>query len=1054
MTEVGPPKPDAASTFNLFQEDTRTKVLDWLSSRYQTAQDRHVEDTVQPVAVLIPGSIGGLHFLPQLWPAWRATQAHRTTPRRIGLYECDEAAMVNRRFVYSLGLRALFATAIGAVSAGIGLGWPAVVSVVVTVWAVSGWITPMAWLATVLAGTAVAITGGREVAGAGMLTAAALAALGCRRLLALAETGMRVYGRTSSDPVRFLGRWILVRAMWSRTTASLVLAVDKATHDDLARARLFLDDCRATIPAKWAAIPRQCEALLQARDLHLQLALTLSHEASDLAAGAPRAIRGWCALHFGDVLLAAGNSEAAEEKWQQAASLLAHSRGRFWRVQADLRLARALTGDVTHTDRVVEGLQAICRLRMRAVRSVDFGMLQRTEYLLLRLMHQAGNADGVRRQLTGTPIWQLKADKVLIGTSVGEHAMKLLLKASPTLDAADDSDPGPSQGQLSEAAELISAALRHLIRTRDPLLLATAYAALARIQLAQDHRQDALASALESLQAIQRVRYQLPTTSWRASWVRAHRHVYTLALDLACDDPALVGELLEVVRSQAVPLERDEPGTWTRSKLDALVASFALPGRFPSPNPTDSSTPSTLKGVQPADQQSVEASPPVPSAPASADPLIADQTILVQRASWIGGDSDAAIDVDEELDLMFPGAWYWSLARAGSWVYHAIRGPDGNWSGERRRYDDLSPALDELLRHLPVRLPGEITLEHKARLEGTALRAETADQTTSDNLSAGEGWRRIFDHLGEVLIPSVLRSQLSCAADQPARLVIAPTGTLALVPFAAVSLVPGTPLIDHAVLTHLPSIALLSARRQSAAHNTDAEHADPGSRVLAVLAPHLPTRFTRMQDVYVDTSADLWWALQSAPGASCSHRGRLSKSEFAAIVGKESASGTVLYLAGHVDASPSDDPAGTGFRFYNEDHLTLRDLYKVDDYKRPVYRIPHRVLLSGCASLGLYSEATAGEDQPFAAEPEWLGLGAAMVFGGAEHVYCTLFTVADSPYSVRIDQALIDAMRHAIDPAQALRVVQRAEIRRWRRGDRAMPTVFLAYVYVGVGAAS
>ncbi|MFD1044524.1 hypothetical protein ACFQ1S_02420 [Kibdelosporangium lantanae] len=77
----------------------------------------------------------------------------------------------------------------------------------------------------------------------------------------------------------------------------------------------------------------------------------------------------------------------------------------------------------------------------------------------------------------------------------------------------------------------------------------------------------------------------------------------------------------------------------------------------------------------------------------------------------------------------------------------------------------------------------------------------------------------------------------------------------------------------------------------------------------------------------------------------------------------------------------------------------------------------------------------------------------AVVYGGAHHVLCTLFPVIDSPHTKRIDLALVEAMRHNIEPAWALRATQLAELRRWENGDGSMPAIFLAYAYVGVGAA-
>lgn len=77
-----------------------------------------------------------------------------------------------------------------------------------------------------------------------------------------------------------------------------------------------------------------------------------------------------------------------------------------------------------------------------------------------------------------------------------------------------------------------------------------------------------------------------------------------------------------------------------------------------------------------------------------------------------------------------------------------------------------------------------------------------------------------------------------------------------------------------------------------------------------------------------------------------------------------------------------------------------------------------------------------------------------MVHGGAHHVFCTLFDVPDTAHTSRIDKALVDSMRFRIEPARALRAIQRVELDRWLDGRGSMPLVFLAYTYVGIGQAA
>lgn len=1031
----------AVSTFDPTAPGARSRVLDWLSARNTLDDDKHVIDESLPLAVLLPGRRTSMRFLGWIRPAWNATRAHRTTARQIGLFVCDEAAILNRRLARALVVRGILVVLACVVGWSFGTGAVTMVLLAATTWTTTGWTTPWALFA---AAAATAGQAWREPPWLGLLLATDMAALVTRRVLALVETGFSLRSPLGS-PTRFLGRGILVRALWDRPTASALLALDKATHDDRVRARIFLEDCAATAPGALRPVLRQCEALVESAALDFQTAIISSHEAAGLAESAPAAVRGWCALHFGDVLLAAGDAVAAESKWDEAVSLFGESKaGRFWRLQAELRLIQVLTSELADSERVLRGLRLLQRLRVLAVRSIDAGLLENTEYFLLRLMNDAGNGAGVYAHMIEQR-WHDRR-KVMIGTTIGQHAAKSLLKASLMVDVAESPQRYPSAvpvgraQRYNEAAELVDNALQHLSRTRQPLLDATAYAAMARVQLGLGHRDAALANTLECLTVIQRVRYLLPTTSWRARWVRTHAQVYTMALDLAAGDPGLAGELLELVRAQAVPVERDEAGSWVRAALNAVVASISLPPDMPPPPPT----------TEPDDAGSgAVGTTGDATASAVADPLIAHQAILVQHASWIGGDEASAVDVDDELDLMFPGAWYWSLARVGEWVYHAVRSPRGDWWAQRQPYDDAAGHLDDLLWRLPVDLAGESDHRYQARLAGTAFVHEHPERSEPGGPTAGEVWDRILDGLGAALIPTPLRDALA-ADDRIASVVVAPTGTLALIPFAALSVTPGKPLIDLACVTHLPAVALAAHRRRTVSESGVRSIAGKRSRVIAVLAPHSEPPFPEETD-FDDDDLDLPFAFGSVPAGSDAHRGGMTKNQFAALMNSPDTPDAVLYLAGHVEGSANEDPAGTGFKFY-DGRLTLRDLYEVDSAMRPIYNVPRRVVLSGCTSLGLYADTATRQERSFAAEPEWLGLAAAMVFGGADHVYCSLFPVLESFHTMRVDLALVEAMRHEIDPAQALRAVQRAEIQRWRTGRGAQPIVFMAYAYVGLGA--
>ncbi|MDX6237531.1 MAG: hypothetical protein QOG10_2346 [Kribbellaceae bacterium] len=632
--------------------------------------------------------------------------------------------------------------------------------------------------------------------------------------------------RSVDSPSLFLGRHFLFRALSDRTAASVLLAIDKATCDDRARAAIFIDDCFDRVPVHLQPVLVQCQALVKVGELEFPAALLLSERARELAADAPEEIRGWCALQAGDVLLAAGQLAAAEARWQESLELLRRRRRtRYWATQAELRLIEALTADLADADRCRSGLKALCQVRRSAVRAGNLELLSKAELQLLRLMHRAGNTVGVVKHLEKQ--CEQTEGRVVLGASVADHATEALLLASLYLDMIEnptrypDSLRGVDSERYADIADLAECVLRQLSRSTKPLLEAQAFAILARVQSATDRPEAALGNVLKSLNIVQQVRCRLPTARWRTQWLAAHAHTYALALDLASkDDPTLVAELLETIRSQSVPLESARSGGLVRSVFDSMLAITGLP----------------LATAVPGD----------------AGPIVTDdRTILVAGASWVGGDERNVISLDDEIESMVPGGWYWSFAKVSGWVYHAIRTPQGQWHAQRRPAAELDGPFEELTRHLHSELPGE---------EDPAV------------------WAHIFERLGAALLPSGLLEALR-AADDPIRLVVAPTASLVMVPVWALPIGSGRRVLDSAYISHLPA----------GAH------------------------------------------------------------------------------------------------------------------------------------------------------------------GWRQQVFCKLFAVPDTEHTARIDRALADSMRYQIDPARALRAVQRTELDRWLNGRASVPLVFLAYAYVGLG---
>ncbi|MFD4956731.1 CHAT domain-containing protein [Streptomyces sp. NPDC058451] len=1015
------------SAFDPFRDDAVDELPGWLAGRNR-GDDEDVVEYVLPLCLLFYRRQGigtRLRLLPRVVRSWSFIRRGRSQESRIGLHACDLQTVRDRVLWWrALAIRsAVVVVAVAACLLVTPSGWAAL-------WFAAGTWALLGWRREVAAALFVALCAWaawqRPVL---LVPAAGVAALVFQARLILSAQEVGLVAKTSSgNPAGFLGRWFLLRALWDPAAASVALAVDKATGDDRARTACFTDGAPGDVPDRLRPVVVQCRALAALAGLEFRTAMVLSEEARALATDASPGIRGWCALQAGDVLFAAGQPAAAEVRWREAlGQLRVAPRCRYWAAEAELRMIEALTTDPANTARCVDGLRILCRTRHTAIRTNNMLLLSRTERYLLRLMHEAGNTVGVVEQLADQ--YERTEGKPVHEASVAEHAAELLLLATLYLDIIENPDRYPDTMRVDEdgqheryvyAASLMDNVLRQLSRSKIPHLQAQAYAVLAHIQRAVGMREEALGNALESLHAIQHVRYQLPTTQWRAHWIAAHAHVYALALDLAKDDPALVAELLETVRSQSVPVESDEPGARLRAVLDALASSTGLPlgaEEAPEDGPSD-------------DRRRT-------------DPLLTDRAVLVEQASWVGGEEANAVDLDGELDLMFPGGWYWSYARAGEWIYHAVRTPSGDWHSERRPHDRFADAFKDLLLHLPVAVPGAPPV--KRRLRGSALAATGSDDPVRGYLIAGQVWARIFDGLGSALIPSVLREALT-ASRAPVPLALAPTGALALVPVCALPVTPGRDVMDVAQLSYLPSIALLSQRRRLTVREGGDLAPRTGtapSRVLSVLAPHASSD---------PRTHDLKHAMAGVPPNSEPAPRPLTKQGFADLIACHGSDDTVLYLAGHVVRPDREDPGGTGFRFA-DGPLALHDFYRTDDSGAPLHSLPDRVLLAACASLGLYGRPEHGYAPSLLDTPEWLGLGAAVIHGGARHVYCTLFPVPDAEHTTRIDLALVDALRRYTEPAAALRAVQRAELGRWRNGSGSLPLAFLAYAYVGLGAA-
>ncbi|MGW6619784.1 CHAT domain-containing protein [Nocardia sp. NPDC055002] len=989
--------------------DDRMAMRDWLHRRNRREVDAEVIDFVLPAPMIMGGDLSAAKLgsrilalgLLRMPASIRLAHRYGSSGSRIGLFDCDFAKLSYRLAGPIYLVRFLLSVASSLATAAVGGSSSIAIIFGIVAWAMMGWrgkaVFPF-YLAAILGGALISPSV-LWVQLPGFFVYRVMRILFASWMTNLMST------MVFASPARFLGRFAVLRALFSSKFSSVLLAVDKATHDDRARASFFVDAVLDTAPTRLEPVLLQCAANAEAAELEFQKALTLAQQASDLAAHCNDPIRGWCALQFGDLLALAGRQAEAEDRWREASSLLSYrSRTRYWRIEADLRMAEALTSNLTDLARCEDGLSRICTVRRAALRSASATLLDRTEFLLLRMMHEAENTTAVAEHFE--TLHEVTEGGVQADASVTEHARQKLLHAALLVELSGRTDD-PAE-RYERAADLCDNVLGFLSRTHDPLMEANVFALLARIRSIQNQRTESLANALAALNAVQRVRYQLPTTSWRTAWTATYSQTYALALDLAAGagDAALVAELLEVVRAQAVPLENNDAGALLRAIFTSLVSDL------PAADATE-------PGV---------------------DPVLPNPTVLVDGACWVGGLPHDALDLDTELATMYPGCWYWSYCRVDETIHHAVRSPEGTWHASTTDHRSVEPFLRRLAWHLPIHIPGEDFPED--RLRGAALMTESANTMTHDGLS-GEVFFQVFRSLGSALIPEILAEGL--ARPGVDTLVVAPTGALATIPVAALLLPDGTGVLSTAAVVHVPSISII-ARRRADRGLKPLTHRDT-DHVLAVLVPHCAPG-------HDPDDKNLTYAERTEPPNSKIVRGPLSKNEFAMHLSTlRTAAGTLL-LTGHVRYGELDtSPASMGFAFH-DGLLSLRDFYSTALDGVPVFQMPPRAILAGCGSIGIDPDVPGDLARTHRIQAsEWLGFAAAALYGGAEQVICTLFEVPDSSTTRRIDLDLVEALRKGRDPVTALRDIQLRELRRWESGEESgsLAMASLAYAYVGIG---
>ncbi len=515
--------------------------------------------------------------------------------------------------------------------------------------------------------------------------------------------------------------------------------------------------------------------------------------------------------------------------------------------------------------------------------------------------------------------------------------------------------------------------------------------------------------------AIDAYRYQLSDSALRAGWVRSHARAYSLALSLASDegDLDLLAELVESARVQGVPAPTRgdesrpivEPMLWMTSTLPEGGA--ALPPLLDSHD------------AETSDDPGLSAS----RASIGLTPLQPGSAVSVKGKSRLG-----SIDVGVRRPLPVPledvarqlggvDAWWWGTWADGDRLWWSLVDPSGEIDASYLDFSESSPAKVALrsLRAALVRVE-----RSESGLSGGALMGPHTAEA------------RLAWDLGRTLIPDRLRRELVSRLARrapPLSLVVAPSPDLAQVPMCTLALCDPFDASEDSGVGFVDPPRVVEAAIIRLA---------PSATFAHELSKRLPARKAALREIavaIVDPTGDLEYSRAVPAGsrtvlcsevalhryggdqASVATREELSRALVALGRNKDA----VLYFSGHAQPPPRDAPSEAALLLAKGDRLTARELLGCEP-GRHHFPFPTRVLLAACSTAGGESSTTG----------EWLGLGPAALWAGADVVIATAWPVIDDPRTTLLDHTVVEALRTSDDPAAALREVQLMALRKWR----------------------
>lgn len=385
------------------------------------------------------------------------------------------------------------------------------------------------------------------------------------------------------------------------------------------------------------------------------------------------------------------------------------------------------------------------------------------------------------------------------------------------------------------------------------------------------------------------------------------------------------------------------------------------------------------------------------------------------------GERPPCYDLERLADVVLgPATWWWSTWSTETQLYWALVRPDGEVSGGVEGIGpdtDLGMALGDLRVAAPAPWPGESMGDERfqARMADSVLFGPREAESDLARRLAG-------------LLPPRLRERLA-AGGEPVNLAVAPARVLATVPWALVGTGVGdVRLVERCRLAIAPPAGLLAVLAKRSRHDGDhplslavlnpggalgsARHDLGAASALGYGLPDGVRTITRFEDTSLDEFGTI---LRSLPARS------------SVVFACHTNAGTGAPLSAGLQLHPptSDRPA-----------VVLSAGALIDSPDR--YPVPRQGLVLACDSADL---GRAGDG-------EWLVLGTALLWAGAQRLVVTGFPVVDSD---AVDRPLLDHLLAGDDLVDSLRAIQIDRLAWWRASgsEEISPAIWGAHTALG-----